>query len=281
MHRSRTTKNYSGFTLIELLVVIAIIAILAAILFPVFAQAREKARQTSCLSNMKQIGLAFMQYVQDYDETYTGMGSYADPVNGGTTNLVPYDGLIMPYIKSDKVFQCPSDDTYDRTPAASFTYQDGSYKAKGVLRSYQYVGRINTVQANGTDVNTGIGGAWSNPFDGHSVSDIDSPSETILLVEGWTKYAASASYLSSFSSSAFIACDTWKLAGRRLKSTAAEDQLPTGCSGNLGLSTTPGHAGNGNYAMADGSAKWLPWGRVRKNDFYMFKLRKPTTTYTP
>lgn len=59
-----------GFTLIELLVVIAIIAILAAILFPVFAQAREKARQTTCVSNLKQIGTAFMMYVQDYDETY-------------------------------------------------------------------------------------------------------------------------------------------------------------------------------------------------------------------
>jgi prepilin-type N-terminal cleavage/methylation domain-containing protein len=66
-HRSETRR---GFTLIELLVVIAIIAILAAILFPVFAQARAKARQTQCLSNSKQIGMAMMQYVQDYDELY-------------------------------------------------------------------------------------------------------------------------------------------------------------------------------------------------------------------
>src|ERR671916_3232132 len=71
MHRWLRTKR-NGFTLIELLVVIAIIAILAAILFPVFAQAREKARQASCLSNVKQIGLAAMMYVQDYDETYPG-----------------------------------------------------------------------------------------------------------------------------------------------------------------------------------------------------------------
>jgi len=63
-------RNRSAFTLIELIVVIAIIAILAAILFPVFAQAREKARQTSCLSNERQLGLAVIQYVQDYDQTY-------------------------------------------------------------------------------------------------------------------------------------------------------------------------------------------------------------------
>src|SRR5438270_590910 len=72
-YRRRTkmnTRGRSGFTLIELLVVIAIIAILAAILFPVFAQARDKARSTQCLSNNKQIALAFMQYIQDYDETF-------------------------------------------------------------------------------------------------------------------------------------------------------------------------------------------------------------------
>ena len=275
------TAGKAGFALIELLVVIAIIAILVAILFPVFAQTREKARQTSCLSNLKQIGLAFMQYAQDYDETYNGLGSYANPINGGTSNIVPYDSLIMPYMKSDKVFQCPSDDGYDRDPASAYQFQDGNYKTKSALRSYQYVGQINTVQASGIDTNTGIGGNWSNPFVGHPMVDVDSPSDTILLVEGWTRKASEASYLSSFSSSVILSCDTWKLAGRRPNSTAAEDQLPTGCSSEQGKSTTPGHAGAANYAMADGSAKWLPWGRVRKNDFYLFKLRKPTQTFTP
>lgn len=94
-----------GFTLIELLVVIAIIAILAAILFPVFARAREKARQTSCLSNCKQIGLAYMQYAQDYDETYPVWRN-----NMGTTggDDVYWYEAIYPYVKNDQVYTCPS-----------------------------------------------------------------------------------------------------------------------------------------------------------------------------
>ena len=74
----RTTR---GFTLIELLVVIAIISVLAAILFPVFARARENARRTSCLSNLKQIGLAFLQYTQDYDEAYPLTSYGATPIS--------------------------------------------------------------------------------------------------------------------------------------------------------------------------------------------------------
>ena len=94
--------------MIELLVVIAIIAILAAILFPVFARAREKARQTSCLSNMKQIGLAVNMYVQDYDERYPqkyyGTDASRDNENFGFN----FRELLLPYIKNDQVWQCPS-----------------------------------------------------------------------------------------------------------------------------------------------------------------------------
>jgi len=91
-----------GFTLIELLVVIAIIAILAAILFPVFAKAREKARQTSCLNNVKQMSLAILQYAQDYDEKM--MPRYYTGYN--------WDKQIAPYIKNTQIFMCPSTNAY-------------------------------------------------------------------------------------------------------------------------------------------------------------------------
>ncbi|MEO7715979.1 MAG: DUF1559 domain-containing protein [Capsulimonas sp.] len=98
---STYTKSKSGFTLIELLVVIAIIAILAAILFPVFAKAREKARQISCVSNLKQIGLGIMQYTQDNDEILP-----MARINDGKNS--PWQEQIMPYVKSTGVFKCPS-----------------------------------------------------------------------------------------------------------------------------------------------------------------------------
>lgn len=100
-----------GFTLIELLVVIAIISILAAILFPVFARARENARRTSCLSNLKQIGLGIMMYVQDYDETYP---PYRRSAPGETPPFPPYQGsnwewqhTIHAYTKNLQIYQCP------------------------------------------------------------------------------------------------------------------------------------------------------------------------------
>jgi prepilin-type N-terminal cleavage/methylation domain-containing protein/prepilin-type processing-associated H-X9-DG protein len=97
-----SNRKRDGFTLIELLVVIAIIAILAAILFPVFAKAREKARTSSCLSNCKQIGLAVIQYVQDYDEHFP-----YGPYNGGNGPALGF--MVNPYINNGQVWRCPSD----------------------------------------------------------------------------------------------------------------------------------------------------------------------------
>ena len=97
----------NGFTLIELLVVIAIIAILAAILFPVFAQAREKARQTQCTNNMKQNALAVLQYIQDYDERFP-MSLYLAIQNNQPCIFTLYNA-IYPYVKNADVVVCPSD----------------------------------------------------------------------------------------------------------------------------------------------------------------------------
>jgi len=102
-------RERSGFTLIELLVVIAIIAILAAILFPVFARAREKARQASCQSNLKQLSLGMLMYVQDYDERFAIAGGYH--VYDANVPRGYWLHVIQPYIKNQQVSVCPSDDT--------------------------------------------------------------------------------------------------------------------------------------------------------------------------
>src|SRR5579884_2814009 len=108
MHANR---RKSAFTLIELLVVIAIIAILAAILFPVFAQAREKARATSCLSNMKQVSLGLLMYVQDYDEQFPSGSRYNATTNNMLASGLGWAGTIDPYTKSAQIFKCPDDST--------------------------------------------------------------------------------------------------------------------------------------------------------------------------
>ncbi|MDQ3815751.1 MAG: prepilin-type N-terminal cleavage/methylation domain-containing protein [Armatimonadota bacterium] len=102
--------GFTGFTLIELLVVIGIIALLAAILFPVFARARENARRSSCASNLKQIGLGIMQYTQDYDEML--------PFRVNPASTVSWRTYIFPYVKSTQLFVCPSNKNRNNTPAS-------------------------------------------------------------------------------------------------------------------------------------------------------------------
>ena len=161
----------NAFTLIELLVVIAIIAILAAILFPVFAQAREKARSISCLSNMKQLGTSFMMYVQDYDETYP-LGNQQDWNNS-------WPVAVQPYVKSLGVFRCPDD--------GDLTQVDWSVGWAGVPISYATNG-FQADRGQGWHVYglVGMTQSWMNNNaggGGTSMASVNKPAETVLLVE--------------------------------------------------------------------------------------------------
>ncbi len=158
---SRRLRLGSGFTLIELLVVIAIISVLAAILFPVFAQAREKARQSSCQSNQKQIGLALLQYNQDYDEMYP-LAFYG---TSASQTWVSWPMLVQPYVKNTQIFMCPSEsDDYGTTPG---TFSPAT--PNGLVTTYAYNFYIG---ANNNTVNT------------KSLPEFNKPAQTVLLVDG-------------------------------------------------------------------------------------------------
>jgi len=153
-----------GFTLIELLVVIAIIAILAAILFPVFARAREKARQTSCLSNLKQLSLSMLMYVQDYDERFPVAWRYVAgyvPPGYNATNYVTWADLIMPYVRNDQIFQC-----------ATIQFEQWQMAYGTFPFAYYYNMAWNT-----------YGGADYLP--GNSLGGIGHPATTIMLADGF------------------------------------------------------------------------------------------------
>ena len=154
----RQTK-IQAFTLIELLVVIAIIAILAAILFPVFARARENARRSSCSSNIKQIGLGFQQYIQDYDEKYPLVAGNADVTQGWAIQM-------QPYLKSVQIFQCPSETTPPlATPATGAVgYSDYWYNSRLAGASQARVDQVASTVINGDGTN----GSAAYAFDGQN-----------------------------------------------------------------------------------------------------------------
>jgi len=294
-------KNHQSlqkaFTLIELLVVIAIIAILAAILFPVFAQAKEAAKKTACLSNTKQISLGLNMYMIDVDDVYPGALPWiSDPNNQNPSSAagsrMPIDMQVYPYMKNDNIWTCGSD--AKSRPVSTDTqleWWDKRYITKSIPRSYAYVAEISTVEGNARgqnpDRNTGLSTYNNAPSrTGKSAALVEEPSSTIALVESYSvdgdKF--SGGYVGSSHGAAFTGCDTWKLAGRDASTTAGGNALtPCGANGNR---PTKGHnggskLGGSNYVNCDGSAKFRTWSQVRANDFQMFKLSKGTNVYVP
>ena len=222
------SANKKAFTLIELLVVIAIIAILAAILFPVFAKARENARRSSCISNMKQIGLGIMQYSQDYDSNYPiSITSY----NGSNLS---WRQAIQPYIKSTQVQQCPSNTNKD-TPTH---LANGTYPATFV----SYAANSSTVNTLVEDSRADGLGIMGNSF---PVSEalISVPAQCIAVVESTAR------------NSTFDIRAT----GTFAQETSAPPATPftaatlaaSGSNGHL----FSGHLGTANFLYADGHVK--------------------------
>jgi prepilin-type N-terminal cleavage/methylation domain-containing protein/prepilin-type processing-associated H-X9-DG protein len=234
-----------GFTLIELLVVIAIIAILAAILFPVFAQAREKARSISCLSNLKQIGTSIYMYVQDYDETYPRNDdcvSGPSPLNpsappgcngpyGQRINHYKWQVWILPYMKNVHVFLCPS-----RQRDATAWNVDGEIY-NGYSLNLSITGSLNTFG------NPNRRGAFRNSFMGGNLAGLTTPAETFIVMEHW--FPGVWSYVHGD-----VQQTAWPLATREVWQRALKP------GGRADRRAAPHHDGF-NFAFTDGHAKYM------------------------
>jgi len=236
-----------AFTLIELLAVIAIIAILAAILFPVFAQAREKARQTTCLSNMKQIGLGIMQYNQDYDQTFM-MSEYGS----GDTQIVWY-AMIYPYIKNGNTYK-NANSGMTQAWGDSGVYVCPSFP---VTQSAMYGVHRDLFTNN-----------WADPVPAHAAhsdAELQSPADTIVVME---KGVNDASWGYNY-------FGTWEWDWTSNKTVNMDIALQPGkgdCDGdpslNLGTWASCGmlprfrHSKTCNVAFGDGHAKAMPRGSI-------------------
>lgn len=243
----------SGFTLIELLVVIAIIAILAAILFPVFAQAREKARQSSCMSNMKQLSLATIQYTQDYDETFpTGLQ------NSWWDNT--WYRVVTPYVKSLDVFRCPTDPIGQGPAGREWAGARLSYVSNGYMQWRQVWGQWGIVGM------MGMAQGWMAPAPiVRTLAEVGRPTETILIAERlhvWNTVDNDYGNVLMWGPGGMVTNVNWWDGsgspsmipdGTRTEPNAdtVAPKDPLGKNGSI----LPRHQGKANFAFADGHVK--------------------------
>jgi prepilin-type N-terminal cleavage/methylation domain-containing protein/prepilin-type processing-associated H-X9-DG protein len=286
-------KRNRAFTLIELLVVIAIIAILAAILFPVFAQAKLAAKKTTALNGAKQVALGSIMYAGDFDDMFVLCAFENTPgINNPGANAParkPFDSALEPYIKSAELWAVPADTRPINSDSGDDWLWDGKYRGKIIRRSFMMASEIATAQSGGwLSRNTGITPSWWDLqySPARSMTQFSDPSNTIAYAEVWPKNGGGGR-VGALADPIVWGCDAWKLAGRVYMSGAPGDRLPSGGDNcdrftrEAGLYPTPGYGGFANYAMVDGSAKGLRWGQVRGNDFFKFKIDKPTETFVP
>jgi prepilin-type N-terminal cleavage/methylation domain-containing protein/prepilin-type processing-associated H-X9-DG protein len=246
--RHQNFKPQQAFTLIELLVVIAIIAILAAILFPVFARARENARRTSCLSNLKQMGLAAMQYTQDYDETYpyalarisNGWSDLPDNLrwfghsSGATPNQIVWPQTIYPYHKSMQVFYCPS----------SRQLSGGYHVSRGWSNSPAF-------RQYGANVNLLPMGEGATPPAPVKIASVVSSANTYMFMDYGVYIAMPSNVVTSVGSNQF-------LPGMGEAGGSCATVIAHGEAANYAEDCNKGrHFSGVNVAFADGHAKWL------------------------
>ncbi len=246
-------KN-KGFTLIELLVVIAIIAILAAILFPVFAKVREKARQTSCASNLKQLGLGFTQYIEDYDEKYPTGGYQVFGLSFGDG----WAGKIYPYVKSTGVFKCPDDST---------TIVSGTPTLYPVSYGLNF-------DITRTDANNGSLAALTAPTQTVELFEVTGQTANLLdPVEGGSNWESQVGngvtfvYIKGDGTSG----DCCHAASGIKYDTGLFDNATFDATQFVAL--TGRHTNGSNYLLADGHVKWLQPRTVSAGD----KALTPTT----